>query len=450
MNNEKKLKYIQKNIPFIVFGLWIVAMHFFIAMGNRDDAWFYATAHSEGFNLFSWLKLRYATWSSRTLIEAALIISVSLPNIVWRIADSIFMILCMVMYAKMFVKNSSYGYVFLGLLFLIVDYSALTTAGWQATTINYLWPMAFMLVAIYPMFKWFRNEKIHAYEYIVYAIANFYAVFSEQACVILLTVYLLAGIYAAKNRLFKISIFYIFQMILNTLELFNMMLCPGNAARNISETATWFPEYQSFSMLQKIDIGISSTIKSLFLEKNIMFILLLLVIAVLGMDKIKNPVGRFFMVLPFAVTEGLNILKQSIGEQNGLFSFVTSYGVLYEESNHFLKVYLWYAFLLALCLIILADIVFIVSDREKALVITLVFLCGLMSKAMLGFSATVWVSYGRTGWFCQIALLGCIIALLEDRKYKNKAATFLLIVIFTYYAFRQMLYNYANVFTFSF
>lgn len=41
------------------------------------------------------------------------------------------------------------------------------------------------------------------------------------------------------------------------------------------------------------------------------------------------------MILPFIVTGGLNILRVVIGNQNGLFSFVTSYGVLYEKTNHF-------------------------------------------------------------------------------------------------------------------
>lgn len=101
-------------------------------------------------------------------------------------------------------------------------------------------------------------------------------------------------------------------------------------------------------------------------------------------------------------------------------------------------------FLLAICLIILVDIAFIASDREKAMVINLILLCGLMRMAMLGFSATIWASYGRTGWYCQISMLGCIIALLEDSKYKNKVATFFLIVIFTCLAVLQMLYNYTR------
>ena len=450
MDNDKKIKYLQKYIPFLILAIWIIAMHFCIIMGTGDDAWFSKTAHADGFELFSWLKERYANWSSRTLIEATLVIAVSLPNIIWRITDSLIMVLCMVMIAKMFIKDNKYGYAFLGLLLLIVDYWALVTAGWQATTINYLWPMTFMLVAVYPVFKWYRNENIRGYEYIIYTVANVYAAFSEQACVILLIIYLVAGIYAIHKRYFKINKFYVFQIVLNILGVLNAMLCPGNAARNISETATWFPEYKTFSVIQKVDIGISSTIKSLFLEKNIMFLLFLFVLAVLGVIKYKNLIVRFFMILPFIVTGGLNILRVVIGNQNGLFSFVTSYGVLYEKTNHFLKIYLWYAFLLAMCVVILADIAFVVSDRGKAMLVDLIFLIGLMSKAMLGFSATVWASYGRTGWYCQIAMVCCIIVLLEDWKYKQKTATYFMVAIFVILAVMQMLYNYTRVFTFSF
>lgn len=97
MDNDKKIKYLQKYIPFLILAIWIIAMHFCIIMGTGDDAWFSKTAHADGFELFSWLKERYANWSSRTLIEATLVIAVSLPNIIWRITDSLIMVLCMVM-----------------------------------------------------------------------------------------------------------------------------------------------------------------------------------------------------------------------------------------------------------------------------------------------------------------------------------------------------------------
>ena len=418
MEKDKRISILEKYIPFLIFSAWIIIMHFCITMGTGDDAWFYETSHADGFNLFNWLKERYDTWSSRTVIEATLVIAVSLPNIAWRIIDSIFMIACMVMFAKMFVKNDKYGYIFLSLLFLIIDYWAFVTAGWQATTINYLWPMTFMLVALYPMFKWCRNEEIKPYEYVIYTIANVYAAFSEQACVILSIIYIVVGIYAIRTSIFKVNRFYVFQVIIDVLGVVNAMLCPGNSARNISETAKWFPEYKNFSAIQKIDIGISSTIKSLFLEKNIVFLLLLFVIAVLGVIKFKTVVRRFFMILPFVVIFGLNILRVVDGNQCSLFSFVTSYGVIFEKTDRFIKIYLWYIFLLAICLLILVDIFLIVADRNKALLVDLIFLIGLMSKAMLGFSATVWVSYGRTGWYCQMAMVCCIIILLENFFYK--------------------------------
>lgn len=66
---------------------------------------------------------------------------------------------------------------------------------------------------------------------------------------------------------------------------------------------------------------------------------------------------------------------------------------------------------------------------------------------MLGFSATVWVSYGRTGWYCQMAMVCCIIILLENFFYKNKKTTFMFAGIMSILAIVQMLYNYKHVFT---
>ena len=39
MDNDKKIKYLQKYIPFLILAIWIIAMHFCIIMGTGDDAW---------------------------------------------------------------------------------------------------------------------------------------------------------------------------------------------------------------------------------------------------------------------------------------------------------------------------------------------------------------------------------------------------------------------------
>lgn len=449
MKKNKKLIFVENCLPFIVFAIWITLMHFVAIMGTGDDAWFFKISHDANFNLIKWLESRYMTWSSRTLIEASLVISVSLPRICWRIADSAILILCMVMISKLFVRRNKFNNIFLGLLYLSLDYFALITAGWQATTINYLWPMAALFVSVYPMAKWIREEQIRPYEYIIYALANIYAVFSEQACVILIILYVSIGIYSLKKLHLNLGKFYGIQLLIDIAGLLNALFCPGNAKRNISEVATWFPEYKTFSVLQKIDLGISSTIKSLFLEKNVMFLLLLFTLTVIGWIRYKKLFYRIIMIFPFVFVLGLNVVRILFGNGSGLFRFVSTYGVLFEKTNHFLKVYIWYAFLLFMCLLIMIDILLVAKDTAKGLLIDLTFVIGLASKAMLGFSATVWASYSRTGWFCQIACLCCTIMLLETIEKDKKKIIYGLLIIFTFVAVVQMLYNYKYVFSVS-
>ena len=95
------------------------------------------------------------------------------------------------------------------------------------------------------------------------------------------------------------------------------------------------------------------------------------------------------------------------------------------------------------------DILLVAKDTAKGLLIDLTFVIGLASKAMLGFSATVWASYSRTGWFCQIACLCCTIMLLETIEKDKKKIIYGLLIIFTFVAVVQMLYNYKYVFSVS-
>lgn len=434
-------------IPISLFVIWIFLMHFCARMGTGDDIWFSEVAHADDFQLLEWLKGRYMGWSSRTGIEAALMISVLLPQWAWRIFDALVMSCAVICVLNMFVgkKYRGYGYFFTAALFFIVDYRALGTAGWQATTINYLWPMAALLIALYPLAKWIRNEKIEKWEYVIYLFASIFAAFSEQACVILLVVYFGIGLYLIGKGIRPVFLYI--QFMIGIAGIMNVVLCPGNAVRNVQETQSWFPDYADFSFLQKVDLGISSTIRFLFLERNIMFILLTVVVAVLIWGKFQNFGLRMLGIMPCAVVCGLNALQIIIGGQHTLFNFASREGVLFAGGLSSWKVMAWYLFLLLLCAVMLVDLFVLAGDRRKGLLLDGMFLIGLMTKAMLGFSATIWASYARTGWFCQIAFVCCILFLLEEWKYQNRKVLLLFAGMFTVLAIICGIHSYTAVFS---
>ena len=127
-----------------------------------DDTVFLAYSQEEGFSLLPWLAERYMTWSSRTAIEAVLMVMVNLPAVVWRIADSFVVVIGAAALTRLLEKREyrEYYSFFISLMFLALPYSYMSLAGWIATSMNYMWPLAFGLVAVYPIRKSIDGGKI--------------------------------------------------------------------------------------------------------------------------------------------------------------------------------------------------------------------------------------------------------------------------------------------------
>lgn len=67
---------------------------------------------------------------------------------------------------------------------------------------------------------------------------------------------------------------------------------------------------------------------------------------------------------------------------------------------------------------------------------------GLATKAVMGFSPTVWASGYRTGWIMNFAFLFCTVFMLREWDFKNKNATCLLMGITAVCGVSGMIINY--------
>ena len=111
----KKLEKNWKVIVGILFVLVVIA-HLVFHEKMGDDIFFSNIPLSE---LFSWLGVRYETWSSRILIETTLVITLKLPVVVWAVINSFMLFLIAYSISYLFTKNGykekliSLGFIFL-------------------------------------------------------------------------------------------------------------------------------------------------------------------------------------------------------------------------------------------------------------------------------------------------------------------------------------------------
>lgn len=137
--------------PYGVFFVLTLLWHMDLVLVDVDEAFYGAVIGQQP--LWEFLVRQYESWSSRTVIELFLCIFSSLPRLVWRLADSAVLLLLAVCLGRL-AGGPAPGrplrprdtWLLVCLLWLY-PWWYLSTAGWVATTMNYLWPLAGLCLA---------------------------------------------------------------------------------------------------------------------------------------------------------------------------------------------------------------------------------------------------------------------------------------------------------------
>ena len=170
---HKRKELIMKYLPFAFLGIVMLIVHSRMGLDTGDDTWFINQTSVDGFNLLRWLTNRYHTWSSRTLIEATMLIILPMKVYVWRILDSFLIVITSLFMSKNFCTDE---YIVLKnwlivLLSFTINFQYMSEAGWGATTLNYVWPLAFAMVAVYSIRKIYDEKPIRKWEYSIYSVS---------------------------------------------------------------------------------------------------------------------------------------------------------------------------------------------------------------------------------------------------------------------------------------
>lgn len=289
MNFKKYYKY----IPFIVFLILLLMYHWKLVVATADYPTFKTIISKHPlFSLASdgYLGYRYATWSSRSLIEFNVGVLVSIPAEIWRILDSVIFVAIAVLISKMFVKKeeSNLFYNLLACLlvglFIISFSKVLESAGWLATTTNYIWPFCFILMHFYLLKDHvFKNKDATKFKKvlvnIILIITLLEAISSEQLLVMVAGAYFFIIIYCLYKKIKIPKIFYVC-VVLIFLNFIYDFYCPGNVNRVKVVTKLGFPDYVKFNIVNKLDVGTNYFLSWILMAKDILSVIFFILLGV--------------------------------------------------------------------------------------------------------------------------------------------------------------------------
>ena len=360
----------------------------------------------------------YQTWSSRIFVNTLMFSFESIPYYLFGIITGVLVFMALISFDRLtdsLVKSSLVKQLLIGILFLLVPFYYFVTAGWIATTVTHLYQVLLLTVGlclIISFRQWYCN--------LLGMLLLLIAFNNEQLLVMSLVVALTMLVYyflhnkklldSIKLKLFSIGLPLLANFMI-------VAMCPGNSARKVAETKHWFPQFANLTLLEKFDIGLSTTIQHYLFFGTIVLIILMLTFIVIDND--KDDLATISLVILLILLSCVNNLKNNpelLANQTGLLN--SSFKLFICQSS--------------LAILIFATIVYHLyklSNHKMLLWLELSILFGgLLSRVALGFSPTNYASATRTFTFMTIGIL-VVMALLLFDNWNSRISKTLFIVL---------------------
>lgn len=407
------------DFPFLI--LFVVLMVLYQGPLIRillDDAIF-QNALQGGKSIFEFIGQRYMNWSSRIVIESACVIVAQFDMVVWKLIN-IFMYIVLARSIKKvcLLPDSRRVNFIICFLLLLFPMGAICSAGWIATNANYLWVASLGLYTLSILVDYSKDEKIPWYRYLLTVLAGIYACNQEQmAGVTVCALLVFMEYYIYQNGMkfvLKKQKFLLVLLLIAILSLVSVLICPGNKSRLDTEIASWYHGYEDFNVLQKTVLGIAGTGEYLMKNISILYVIFSVVLLIGVCKTSGSKVNKILALIPF-----VSSLLYALFKRYFYLYFPEATDAFFQMTPDEIvsKVSLWGVCLTFMEIAVFGDIAYCLyvafKDTKKWKYVVGVFVLGLISRVVMGFSPTVFASGERTFIFFYVALIMGIMMILD-------------------------------------
>lgn len=304
------------------------------------------------------------------------------------------------------------------LMFFLYPLLDQNTAGWLSTTPRYLWVASGLLIAIVPLKKILKNEEISSKDLIISYLSTIYVTNVEQGFAILFSCLLFfAGYFYCINKKYN---FLFIQLTIALINSYYLLTSPGNAKRYFSEIVTWYPQYADYTVIERLYIGLSSTIVNrFFLNPNwyYIFFVIVVILIVIKKKEVSYKKYRYLFLLYFlTIFRELNLFPNFFKAVMPVIiinkTILTgNFDLINPDNWNQIINYIGVLYVFMIPVIIILGIYYSFDNLKEKSLFILIFLAGLMSRVMMGLSPTVYASSTRTFTFFDLSMM-IIVAVL--------------------------------------
>lgn len=422
LTENKKNNFLKKYYMFMILFIFVLA-YFMLTKKANDDL--DCIKDLVGRSLKDYLIYRYNNWSSRLIIDGMMImLCKNVKYKVFCVLNAATYVVMTIIISKIFNKEQNKNInIFLCFLVLLYPLSHLGSAGYIATSINYLLPLTCLFYSMYVVLQIINNKKFSKISYIIAIITTLIACNMEQTCITFVALLFFIEIFSIIKKKNKKKDWYIIVLFaIAIIELIFIAKCPGNSVRYNSEIKARYNNYANYGLKEKIYLGIIPTASEI-LNQKIIFTVFALLLMIYTFGKSKNKILRTLSVIDFSfflLMGTFSNLTKTIYQNSSKFFEIINSQDIYGNS-----IALPNLICLAIILFVSLSLIYLLYEVfDHKLEYPLILIVGFASRIMMGFSPTIFASCSRTAiiLYFSALVLSLIIyrELYNDKNIKEK------------------------------
>lgn len=422
LTENKKNNFLKKYYMFMILFIFVLA-YFMLTKKANDDL--DCIKDLVGRSLKDYLIYRYNNWSSRLIIDGMMImLCKNVKYKVFCVLNAATYVVMTIIISKIFNKEQNKNInIFLCFLVLLYPLSHLGSAGYIATSINYLLPLTCLFYSMYVVLQIINNKKFSKISYIIAIITTLIACNMEQTCITFVALLFFIEIFLIIKKKDKKKNWYIIVLFaIAIIELIFIAKCPGNSVRYNSEIKARYNNYANYGLKEKIYLGIIPTASEI-LNQKIIFTVFALLLMIYTFGKSKNKILRTLSVIDFSfflLMGTFSNLTKTIYQNSSKFFEIINSQDIYGNS-----IALPNLICLAIILFVSLSLIYLLYEVfDHKLEYPLILIVGFASRIMMGFSPTIFASCSRTAiiLYFSALVLSLIIyrELYNDKNIKEK------------------------------
>lgn len=413
LKNKKNSNYNALGIALVV----LVVEHLFIREYVGDVVAFFSHLLDHR-SLLSVLQWRFETWTSRLLIEAPLIrLSSGMHTFVWAFLD-VFMWMLLI-WSLMALTDYKHPYLSVAVVFLY-PLNQMASAGWMATTMNYLWPLSACAFAFVILRRIYIRQKVGPLLGTLALLALIYATNFETLGIMYLCIltFFSVEMLLQSRAAIKGVAFIGLQYVICFANIGLALMAPGNHKRLIKETSDRMLDFANMTPIDKVVVGFNHTF-SVLTDSSFLFLCFSILLIVLAFfAKLHSPIFVCLSAFPAILISLRTFLKPIVNSYmpgfSHLFNSVAAQQRV-DATNYFNFVtyipFIVYAFLLISIMVV---IVKSLKGADNSLFLITVLIAGLLTTIAMGFSPTLYASEKRTFLFINFVIMYIIVVLYDN------------------------------------